>query len=61
MSEPKTNYYLTKAEVLNAPDVHNFTKLIIREAEKHDIVDAIADIKLALKVVEDEFKMLEEK
>jgi hypothetical protein len=31
-------------EALNAPDVHNFAKMVLRESLKHDIVDSINDL-----------------
>lgn len=41
--------------ILDDPTVHDFTKQIIIESYRHDIVDAIADIELALKVVKARF------
>ena len=41
--------------ILKNPTVHDFTKQIIIESYWHDIVDAIADIELALKVVKARF------
>ena len=43
-----------KAEgILGDPGVHYFTKKIIEEGLKRDMVDAVYDIKLALEVLED--------
>jgi hypothetical protein len=42
-------------KVLNDPSIHNFTKQIIRDGLKKDPVDAVADVKLALKILKEEF------
>jgi hypothetical protein len=42
-------------KVLNDPSVHNFTKQIIRDGLAKDPVDAVGDVKLALKVLKKEF------
>ncbi len=46
----------TRDNVLTNDAVHSFTKEIIRDADKHDPVDAIHDVKLALRVLELEYK-----
>ena len=41
--------------ILKDPTVHDFTNQIIIESYRHDTVDAIADIELALKGVKARF------
>ena len=45
----------TKKAVLASSGVHYFCKEIIREAEKHDPVDALKDVELALAVLQNEY------
>jgi hypothetical protein len=43
------------SEILIDPTVHEFAKQIIMESFRHDVVDAIADIELALEAVKSRF------
>ena len=45
-------------KVLASSSVHEFTKDMIREAERHDPVDAIKDLELALEVARERWAIL---
>lgn len=49
---------LNRKNVMDSPSVHNFTKMILSESLKHDPVDAVQDIMLALAVVKAELQKL---
>ncbi len=47
---------LNRENVMQSPGVRNFAKLILTESLKHDIVDAVKDVALALTILKQELQ-----
>lgn len=48
---------ITRQEILQSMSVHNLTKEVLELSENRDIVDRYHDVKLALKVLENEMNI----